>query len=75
MTTLEFSVEGMTCGGCANGVRATLSQQLGVPRDRVEVSHVDGSARVSLDAAPSPEQLESALAALQKKGFPGRLVE
>ena len=75
MTTLKFAVEGMTCGGCANGVRATLSQQFGVDKDRVEVSHTDGSAQVSLDGAPAPEQLESALAALQKKGYPGRVVE
>ncbi|AWV91308.1 heavy-metal-associated domain-containing protein [Bradymonas sediminis] len=75
MKTLELSVAGMSCGGCANAVRTMLSQKLGVDRDRVEVSAEAGTASVKLDSAPTPEQLESALQALKEQDFPASIVQ
>lgn len=70
MTTLHFKISGMSCGGCANSVRSMLSQQLGVDKDRVEVSFEDGTATVKMDAAPGAAQVESALKTLNEQDFP-----
>jgi len=75
MKTLELSVAGMSCGGCANAVQTMLSQKLGVDKDRVEVSAEAGTASVKLDSAPSADQLNSALQALKEQDFPASIVD
>lgn len=74
MKTLELKVSEMSCGGCANSVRAVLSQELSVDKDQVEVSVEDGKARVKSDAEPTSEQVDSALKALKEQGFPASVV-
>ncbi|WP_119570490.1 heavy-metal-associated domain-containing protein [Pontibacter actiniarum] len=55
-----FPVQGMTCGGCANGVQRSLTKLEGVKS--VEVSLADASARVAYDpGAVSPEQMQQAV--------------
>ena len=55
-----FPVEGMTCGGCANGVQRSLTKLEGVKS--AEVSLSDASATVTYDPdAVTPEQMQQAV--------------
>jgi len=47
MQTLNLSIEGMHCGGCANRVSAALKSAPGTKVEQVTV----GSARLSIDPA------------------------
>lgn len=57
METLQFKVEGMTCGGCARSVREALESVPGVAVDRViagepvEVRVEDDARRADVAAA------------------------
>nr|WP_262918108.1 heavy metal-associated domain-containing protein [Pontibacter sp. E15-1] len=60
-----FPVEGMTCGGCANGVQLSLTKLEGVKS--AEVSLADASVAVAYDPnAVTPEQMQQAV---EKAGF------
>ena len=59
----QIDVEGMTCGGCANGIRAALEQMQGVRR--AEVSLAAKSARVDYDESQtSPVEIIAAITEL-----------
>lgn len=56
MQTLNWKIDGMHCGGCAQTLQALLARPPGVRR--VEVSYPDGRARLLLDPQEaSPERL------------------
>jgi copper chaperone CopZ len=48
MSTTTISVEGMTCGGCANSVRAELSHLPGVHDVDIDLSR--GTVTIASDA-------------------------
>ncbi|KMO67167.1 copper chaperone CopZ [Mycobacterium sp. BK558] len=59
MTTTTISVEGMTCGGCANSVRAELSHIPGVHDVDIDLSH--GTVTIASDAPIVAADLRSAI--------------
>ena len=62
--TAEFSVKGMTCGGCENQVKTTLMNIEGVG-EVAKVCHVSEHATVKYDPAKvNPTDLASAIAKL-----------
>lgn len=52
MQTLNWKIEGMHCGGCAQTLQALLARLPGVRR--IEVSWPDGRARLLLDPQEAP---------------------
>lgn len=68
--TLDFEVEGMTCGSCATRVQRTLQKDAGVAV--AEVNYATGRARVVLDPDADPGGLE---AAVEKIGYHLRPLE
>jgi copper chaperone CopZ len=63
MQTFKFDIYGMTCGGCATGVRRAVSLLDGV--DKVEVTLKPGSATVYADPARvTPRRIMSTISAL-----------
>ncbi|WP_084102389.1 heavy-metal-associated domain-containing protein [Demequina sp. NBRC 110051] len=57
--TIDITVSGMTCNGCANKVRGAVSAVDGVAS--VEVDHASGLTRVTPDGTVAAEDLEFAL--------------
>lgn len=68
--TVEFSVEGMTCGGCSGKVSACIIELEGI--EDAEVSLEDGKAVVTFDA--SATNANSIIAAIEKVGFTAKEV-
>jgi copper chaperone CopZ len=71
LTTQTFAVEGMTCGGCANGVQRVLSRLNGVSGATVDLA--SATSTVAYDAATvRPADLQAAVAdagyALKERG-------
>ncbi|MDP9069464.1 MAG: heavy metal translocating P-type ATPase [Actinomycetota bacterium] len=62
--TLDFDVEGMTCGSCAARVQRTLAEQEGVAD--AEVNFATAKARVTTEAAVDPDAL---VAAVDRVGY------
>lgn len=59
MTTIDLTIEGMTCEHCLRAVRTRLQQTPGVEIDEVRI----GSARIRLDEGQtSLEAVEDAIA-------------
>jgi len=70
MSSMELSVEGMTCGSCANAVRKALTRVPGV--GHVDVDLARGRATV---AAPDDgNHLQEMLDALTEAGYKGKPV-
>ncbi|QKO20896.1 heavy-metal-associated domain-containing protein [Rhodoferax sp. BAB1] len=70
MSSMELSVEGMTCGSCANAVRRALTRVPGV--SHVDVDLARGRAMV---ASPGDgNHLQDMLDALTEAGYKGELV-
>jgi cation-transporting ATPase V len=63
--TLDFDVEGMTCGSCAARVQKTLGKQPGVRR--ADVNFATGRAQVELDPDTAP--VEALQAAVDRIGY------
>jgi copper chaperone len=60
METVNFKVEGMTCGGCVAGVTRVLKAVSGV--DEVAVTLTPGAARIAFDPArTNPPALRAAI--------------
>ena len=60
METVNFKVEGMTCGGCVAGVTRVLKALTGV--DEVAVTLTPGAARITFDPArTNPPALRAAI--------------
>ena len=57
----QYSITGMSCGGCSNHVQQTLSKVNGVTK--VEVNLQKKSARIEMDKQISLETFETALKA------------
>lgn len=68
--TVEFSVEGMTCGGCSGKVSACINELEGI--DEAEVSLEEGKATVTFDA--SVTNADIIIAAVEKVGFTAKEV-
>ncbi len=66
-----FSIDGMTCDGCAAGVRATLERQQGV--QLAEVDYENATARVYFDH--SQTSATKLIAAIGQLGFRAELKE
>lgn len=67
--TSVFRVEGMTCGGCAAGLKMTLRKMEGV--QKAEASYEERKAVVTYDPAKvKPEQIKSAI---EKLGYKAAL--
>ncbi|MBB2993399.1 copper chaperone CopZ [Mycolicibacterium iranicum] len=64
MSTTTISVEGMSCGGCANSVRAELTHIPGVTQVDVDVSN--GTVTIASD---SPVDGEAVRAAVEEAGY------
>ena len=47
LTSIEFSVEGMTCKGCENAIAGSVNKLMGIAC--VEASHTDANAIVTFD--------------------------
>jgi len=47
LTSIEFSVEGMTCEGCENAIAGSVNQLLGIAC--VEASHTEANTIVTCD--------------------------
>lgn len=58
-TPLQFTVEGMTCGGCVRSVRTVLEALPGVVVERVAVGE---PVRVRLGGAARPSDVAAAVA-------------
>lgn len=69
--TAQFSVKGMTCGGCEHSVTAALNKVDGVVKVE-EVSHVSGKAVVDYD--PAKCNAESLAKVISDKGFAAQVV-
>ena len=68
MQTLNFDVNGMTCGGCTGSVQRALSKLDGV--SHAEVTLRPGVATVMVDPTRvTPAQIESAITQL---GYPAK---
>lgn len=65
LSTAELRIEGMTCSGCAVGVRQALAETAGVAR--VEVDFDSARARIRYDAAAV--SVEDLIAAVERAGF------
>ncbi|MBW3576952.1 MAG: cadmium-translocating P-type ATPase [Actinobacteria bacterium] len=65
VTTLDFEVEGMTCGSCAARVQNALAGQPGVAR--ADVNFATARARVELD--PGVASTEALQAAVERVGY------
>jgi copper-transporting P-type ATPase V len=63
--TVDFDVQGMTCGSCAARVQRVLGRQPGVAN--AEVNFATGTARVELD--PAATSIETLQAAVDKIGY------
>lgn len=59
MTAMELTIEGMTCGHCAQSVTKELSQLSGVKA--VTVDQPAGIARLDIDTSPSEADLGTAI--------------
>ncbi|WP_084079343.1 heavy-metal-associated domain-containing protein [Demequina sp. NBRC 110057] len=59
MNTIEITVSGMTCDGCAGKVRTAIGALDGV--STVEVDHASGLTRVAPDGTVPADDLEFAL--------------
>lgn len=64
---IELSIEGMTCGGCANSVTRALTKVPGA--SAVVVDRASGHARVEGNAAA-----RDLIAAVEQAGFGARLM-
>ena len=63
MQTLNFDINGMTCGGCTGSVQRALSKLEGV--SHAEVTLHPGTATVLVDPTrASPAQIQAAIAHL-----------
>jgi copper chaperone CopZ len=69
--TAQFSVKGMTCGGCEHSVTTALNKVDGVVKVE-EVSHVSGKAVVDYD--PAKCNAETLAKAISDKGFSAEVV-
>lgn len=67
--TSTFRVEGMTCGGCAAGLKMTVKKLDGV--QKAEASYEEGKAVVTYD--PSKLKPEQIIAAIEKLGYKATL--
>jgi cation-transporting ATPase V len=65
VTTLDFEVEGMTCGSCAARVQSTLAEQPGVAR--AEVNFATARARIELD--PGIATVDALQGAVERVGY------
>ncbi|MEX2619383.1 MAG: heavy metal translocating P-type ATPase [Egibacteraceae bacterium] len=63
--TLDFDVEGMTCGSCAARVQRVLGRQEGVAN--AEVNYATGKARV--EVAPEASGIDGLTAAVERIGY------
>ncbi len=63
MKTIQYNLEGMTCGGCVNSVQRVLSNLEGVEGSKVEI----GKVLVTFD--PSAISQTAIQEALSKTGF------
>lgn len=63
METIQFSLQGMTCGGCVRSVERVLSTLPGIKESKVEV----GRASVTFD--PAVQTKAAIHEALSKTGF------
>jgi copper chaperone CopZ len=63
MKEAQFSIDGMTCGGCVAAVRNVLTRQPGVTDVKVDI----GSASLSYDEAKV--SLETLFGAVERAGF------
>ncbi len=66
-----FSVDGMTCAGCAAGLTATLEREKGVKL--AEVDYEKETARIRFD--PSQTSAETLIAAIGELGYSAKLKE
>lgn len=66
-----FAVEGMTCPGCAAGMKATLERKEGVAS--AEVDYEKASARIRFD--PAITSVEKIIAAIGEMGYSAKLTE
>lgn len=76
LATACFSVEGMTCGGCALATKMSLTRVEGVSSVTVDLGEdgSPGTARVEYD--PTRSDLEAIAEAIRKAGFtPSLMVE
>lgn len=64
MSTMQLSIEGMTCGHCAQSVTKELSQVAGV--GQVDVDQPAGIAKMEFTGSPSEADLA---AAVSKAGY------
>lgn len=69
LKTDTFTVQGMTCSGCAVGVKATVKRLPGV--QKVEASFEEGKAVVTYD--PSKVTPEKIKPAIEKLGYKAEL--
>lgn len=53
-TTVTLQIEGMTCDGCAQGIRYALKRQKGIKTIKVDWRR--GSGEVTFDTAETSEQ-------------------
>ena len=53
--SLEFQINGMTCGGCSGRVKGVLEMNLNV--ESAEISHETNSGVVKTNGQISPEEL------------------
>jgi copper chaperone CopZ len=67
MAEFTLKIDGMHCGSCVRRVGQALAAVAGVEVNEIRV----GAAR--LTAADGPAQIEAALAALAKAGYPAHL--
>lgn len=65
MKTQTFSVQGMTCGGCAKSVARVLTELSGV--QSAQVSHSEGKAEVVFDETVVTEA--ALVEAIEEAGF------
>lgn len=66
METIRFSVEGMSCDGCARGLTAALRFMPGVTN--VDTRYADGEVTIEYDADKvNPTELRSEIGALAYK--------
>ena len=71
VVTSQFQITGMTCGGCAAGVRMTVKRLDGVAK--VEASYEKGHAVVTYD--PDKVTVEQIKDAIKKLGYEAELKE
>ena len=64
MAIWKLKIEGMTCGGCANGVTMALNAVPGVTATKVDLA--GGSAKIDAPADIDPALLTGAV---EKRGF------